>query len=155
MGWDITSWFVPLVFWIFVGAVVLVPIYLRSRERQTLYETVRVAFEKGQPVAPELVEAMWASAPAEAELPTAERDLRKAVILLAAGLGMCGLGWGLWYGLMNVDDLSAYTTGGWVGGVGAILALIGIVYLGFWLARRKPRVGDRAGEREALVDTRI
>jgi CubicO group peptidase (beta-lactamase class C family) len=87
-------------------------------------------------VSPDLVATMRARAGEAAYLPTAERDLRTAVILLAAGLGMGGLGVGLWYGLMNVDDLSAWTTGGWVGGAGAILALVGLVHLGFWLARR-------------------
>jgi hypothetical protein len=46
------------------------------------------------------------------------------------------LGYGLWYGLGSVDDISAYSSGGWVGGVGAVLALVGIVHIGFWLARR-------------------
>jgi len=135
MAWEMTSWIVPMSFWIFLGAIILVPLYLRSRDRRRFYDTVRIAYEKGLPVAPEMVAAMQAGA-AEAAIGPAERDLRTGVLLLAAGLGMAGLGYGLWYGLMNVDDLSAYTTGGWVGGVGAIVALIGLVHLGFWLARR-------------------
>ncbi|MHB8528983.1 MAG: DUF6249 domain-containing protein [Caulobacteraceae bacterium] len=140
MEWELTAWIVPTVFWIFVGAVILVPIWLRSRDRHRLYETLQVAYEKGQPVAPDLVMAMR-SAAAEAAIPPAERDLRKGVILLAAGLGMGVLGYGLWYGLNTIDDLSAWMTGGWIGGAGAILALIGIVYLGFWLVRRGAGAG--------------
>lgn len=137
MGWDITAWMVPLVFWVFVGSVILVPQYLKSRDRAKFYETIRVAYEKGQPLAPELVVAMKSATPADLGIPSAERDLRTGLVLLAAGLGMGGLGFGLWYGLMSVDELSAYSSGGWVGGIGAIVALVGLVYLGFWLARRK------------------
>ena len=132
MDWDMTAWLVPTIFWIFVGAVILVPVYLRSLDRQRFYDTVRAAYERGQPVSADLIEVMKWSAP----LPPAERDMRTGLILIAAGLGMGGLGYGLWYGLGGVDDISAYASGGWVGGVGAILALVGIVHLGFWLARR-------------------
>jgi len=132
MDWDVTSWLVPTIFWIFLGAVILVPVYLKSLDRQRFYDTIKVAYERGQPVAADLIEAMKSSAP----LPPAERDLRMGVILLAAGLGMGGLGFGLWYGLGSVDDYSAFSSGASVGGIGAILGLVGIVYLGFWLARR-------------------
>lgn len=137
MAWDITGWMVPLTFWVFVGAVILVPQYLRSRDRQKLYDTIRVAYEKGQPLAPEVVAAMKSATPPYAGIPSAERDLRMGIILLAAGFGMCGLGYGLWYGLTTVDEMAAWSSGGWVGGIGAIVGLIGLIYLGFWLARRK------------------
>jgi hypothetical protein len=136
---DVSSWLVPLIFFVFLGAVILVPVYLRSQDRQKFYEAIRVAYERGQPVAPDLVAAMGANAPPDAGIPPVERDLRTGVILLATGLGMGILGFGLWYGLMGVDDLSAYSSGGWTAGIGAIVALVGIVHLGFWLARRGVR----------------
>jgi len=134
MDWDVSSWLVPLIFFTFIGAVILVPVYLRSQDRQKFYEAIRVAYEKGQPVAPDLIAAMGANAPSDASIPPVERDLRTGVIL-----GLCGLGYGLWYGLMSVDETSAYSSGGWTAGVGAILALVGLVHLGFWLARRGRR----------------
>jgi hypothetical protein len=135
--WDITSWFVPLVFWVFVGSVILVPVYLKSRDRQKMYDTLRIAYEKGQPVPPELISALQTNnAPAGVTLSTPERDLRRALVLIAVGLGLCGLGYGLWYGLMSVSDIAADITGGCVAGAGAIPGLIGVAYLLLWLSRR-------------------
>jgi hypothetical protein len=67
---------------------------------------------------------------------TPERDLRLGVILIAVGLGFCGLGYGLWYGLMTVSDTAAYITGGCVAGAGAVPGLIGVAYLVLWATRR-------------------
>jgi len=144
MGWESTAWIVPTGFWILVGTIILAPIWFRSRDRRKLYETVKVAYEKGHPVAPELIAAMRSGA-ADAAIPPVERDLRTGALLLAAGLGVVGLGCGLWYGLGSVDDVSAYTTGLWVTGVGAMVCLIGLVHLGFWLARRGSRPGSILG----------
>ena len=65
-----------------------------------------------------------------------ERDLRRAVVLIAIGLGLCCLGYGLFFGLSSVDDTAAYITGGSVAGAGAIPGLIGVAYLILWLGRR-------------------
>ncbi len=132
----LTGMVLGIAFWATIAAIVLVPRYLRSRDRARMHETLRIAYEKGQPVAPDLVTAMAAGASAYAELPTAERDLRRGVILIAAAVGMGALGYGLWYGLTGVDDISAFASGGWVAGVGAIVGLIGVVHLVFWLVRR-------------------
>ncbi|HEV2364911.1 MAG TPA: DUF6249 domain-containing protein [Caulobacteraceae bacterium] len=130
------AWIVPLAFWAFLGAIIIAPMWLRSRERERFYDTVRAAFQSGAPAPPEWVEQLKAHVPADAGIPAPERDMRRGVVLLAAGLGMVGLGAGLWFGLMPLDDYSAWESGGWVGGVGFIVALLGLVYLAFWLARR-------------------
>jgi hypothetical protein len=127
---------VTLIFWTFVGAVILVPMYLKSRDKQRMYETLRLAYEKGQPVPPELIAALQTNAPAGSMVSTAERDLRRAMVLLAVGLGLCGLGYGLWYGLMSVSDTAAYITGGSIAGAGAIPGLIGVAYLILWITKR-------------------
>ncbi|MHB8529254.1 MAG: DUF6249 domain-containing protein [Caulobacteraceae bacterium] len=132
----VTGWLVPLIFWTFVGAVILVPMYFKSRDRQKMYDTIRIAYEKGQPIPPELVAAMQANVTPSAVIPTAERDLRRATVLIAVGLGLCGLGYGLWYGLMSVSDTAAYITGGAVAGAGAIPGLIGLAYLILWISKR-------------------
>ncbi len=125
-----------IVFWAFVAAIILVPLYMRHRERQQMHETLRIAYEKGQPVPPELIEALQTKTPVRS-MSTPDRDLRIAVILIAVGLGFAGLGYGVWYGLMTVDDTAAYISGGSTAGVGAIPGLIGLGYLVLWLARRK------------------
>ena len=124
------------IFWAFIAGVILVPIYLRHKDRERMHETLRLAYEKGQPVPPELIEALQSKTPVRS-MSTPDRDLRLAVILIAIGLGFAGLGYGVWYGLMSVDDTAAYISGGSTAGVGAIPGLIGLGYLVLWLARRK------------------
>ncbi|HEV2365973.1 MAG TPA: DUF6249 domain-containing protein [Caulobacteraceae bacterium] len=125
----------PVAFFLFLAAIIIAPSYFRSRDRARLQETLRTAYEKGQPVPPELITALQTPAAATA-VPTAERDLRRAVVLIAVGLGLVGLGYGLWYGLMTVSDVAAYITGGVVAGTGAIPGLIGLAYLILWLTKR-------------------
>jgi hypothetical protein len=123
-------------FWTFLAAVILVPIYLRHRDRSQMQETLRTALEKGQTLPTELVTALQNSVSART-IPTREGDLRRAIVLIAIGLGLCGLGYGLWYGLMTVDDTAAYVTGGSTAGVGAIPGLIGVAYLILWAIKSK------------------
>ena len=132
-----TGMVLGVVFWTFVASVVLVPIYLRHRERQQMHETLRIAFEKGLPVPPELVTALQSNiAPRRPSTP--ESDLRRAVVLIAVGLGFAGLGYGLWYGLMSVSQEAAYISGGCTAGFGAIPGLVGVAHLVLWATRRGP-----------------
>jgi hypothetical protein len=131
----ITGFLMGTVFWAAVVAIILAPIYLRYQDRQRMHETLRIAFEKGQPVPPELITALQTNiAPRRPSTP--ESDLRRGIVLIAVGLGFCGLGYGLWYGLMSVNETAAYVTGGSTAGFGAIPGLIGVAYLVLWAARR-------------------
>jgi hypothetical protein len=112
-----------------------VPTYLRYQDRGRLHETLRIAFEKGQPVPPDLIKALQSGLPAPTAS-TPDRDLRKALVLIAVGLGLAGLGYGMWYGLMSVSQEGAYITGGAIAGAGAIPGLIGVAYLVLWATRR-------------------
>jgi|ERR1700761_4827118 hypothetical protein len=126
---------VPVAFFVAVAAVVIFPTYFRYLERGRMHETLRLAVERGQPIPPEFIAALQSNVTVRAP-PGPERDLRNGIILLAWGLGFCGLGYGLWYGLMSVNDISAYITGGSVAGIGAIPGLIGVAYLVLWGMRR-------------------
>lgn len=131
----LTGMVLGVVFWVFIGSIILVPVYLKYQDRQRMHETLRIAFEKGQPVPPELITALQSNiVPRRPTTP--ESDLRRAIILIAVGLGLCGLGYGLWYGLMSVNDIAAYVTGGSIAGAGAIPGLIGVAYLVLWAGRR-------------------
>ena len=131
----VTGLLMGLIFWSFVAAVILVPTYLRYLDRQRMHETLRIAFEKGQPVPPELITALQSNiAPRRPSTP--ESDLRKAVVLIAVGLGFAALGYGLWYGLMSVNEQAAYISGGCTAGFGAIPGLIGVAHLVLWATRR-------------------
>ena len=131
---DFTGMVVGVAFWAFLAAVVIVPRILKSRDRAKMDETLRIAYEKGQPVPPEMIAALQTNVQPRMETP--ERDLRRAIVLIAVGLGLCGLGYGMFYGLSSVNDIAAYTTGGSIAGAGAIPGLIGVAYLILWLTRR-------------------
>ncbi|MBV8685053.1 MAG: hypothetical protein JO111_19435 [Caulobacteraceae bacterium] len=131
---NFTGMVVGVTFWVAVVAVVVLPVYFKYLERGRMHETLRVAIERGQPIPPELISAIQS---ATARIPPGpDRDLRNGLILLAWGLGFVGLGYGLWYGLMSVNDIAAYVSGGCVAGFGAIPGLIGVAYLVLWALRR-------------------
>ena len=132
----LTGFVATVLFWVVLAGIILVPVYLRYQDRQRMHETLRIAFEKGQPVPPELITALQSNiAPRQPTTP--ESDLRKGIILVAVGLGLCGLGYGLWYGLMSVNDTAAYISGGSIAGAGAIPGLIGVAHLVLWATRRR------------------
>jgi hypothetical protein len=131
----LTGMVAGLAFWAFLTAIIIVPVVLRYRDRGRMHETLRVAYEKGQPVPPELIAAMQNSVATRAAS-TPERDLRRGILLVAIGLGFAGLGYGLWYGLMSVNEIAAYVSGGSTAGFGAIPGLIGVAYLILWATRR-------------------
>lgn len=131
---------VPIMGIFMIIAIVVGPIWIRSyfsaRDRKELHETLRVAYEKGTPVPPELIESLQnkvGSVPT-----TAEGDLRRAVVLIAVGLGLVGLGYGMGWGLTYASETAGGIVGGIIAGSGAIPGLIGIAYLMLWLFRRNP-----------------
>ncbi|MFI4933403.1 MAG: DUF6249 domain-containing protein [Caulobacterales bacterium] len=127
-----------LIFWAFVAAVILVPGYLRSRDRQRLHDTIRAAYEKGQPVPPEVIAALTRNSSND-DVPSsnADKDLRRGLVLLAVGLGMAGLGAGFYFGISMASDIGGAVVGGIIAGVGAIPGFIGLAFLLLWLVNRK------------------
>jgi len=136
-----------LIFWGFVLALIMGlaigPRYLRSRDRQRMYETIKLGYEKGQPVPPELIAALQreeverpAAAATAATATSVNGDLRRAVVLIAVGLGLAGLGAGLDFGISYASDIGGAVTGGIIAGVGAIPGFIGVAYLILWLLSR-------------------
>jgi hypothetical protein len=83
---------VPLSPFLLVGALVLVPAYLRSRERQKLQETLRMAIEKGQPLPTEIVEAMSTNVQTLRAPPSPSRDLRIGIIWMGVAIGLAAFG---------------------------------------------------------------
>jgi Domain of unknown function (DUF6249) len=134
------------IFFAFLAAIIITPQLLRYRERVRLHETLRIAFERGQPVPPELIEALQARRRSEpVDLPpyppldATRRDLRRGVIWLALGLGLVGVGGAFYGGLYNVGG--AEETLGTFAALGAIPAFIGLAYLGLWFfGRTRTRV---------------
>jgi len=117
---------IPLGFFALIAALVLVPGYLRSREKERMHETLRLAYEKGQPVPPEMIEALQLDRP---KAPQPDRDLRRGIILLcvAAAIGV----FSLIVGEFHDHDANGFAA------VAAFPGFIGLGYIAFWLASRR------------------
>ncbi|QTC92964.1 DUF6249 domain-containing protein [Brevundimonas goettingensis] len=81
-----------IVFTVFaaITAIILGPGYFKSRERRELQATVRAAIDKGQPLPPEVIEAMGREA--TKNVPSRTRDIRRGIIWLAVGIGIAAFG---------------------------------------------------------------
>lgn len=110
---------IPLAPFLMVVAIVVIPSWLKSRERREMQATLRAAIEKGQTLPPEVIEAISkdnAKPPA-----TAARDLRTGVILLAVAVGIAIFG----YAVNTVDVRSFYP----IAGIAAIPGMIGLAFI--------------------------
>jgi hypothetical protein len=103
----------------FTAIIVAVVAYARHRSNQLRHETIRLAIEKGQPLPPDLLDAPSVRDSYDARgRNTPERDLRRGLVLLALGIGLC-----LYLGVGN------FTGSGHHWAVGFIPGLIGAAYL--------------------------
>jgi hypothetical protein len=117
---------VPIAFFAMIAAIVVGPSYLRSREREKLQETLRIAIEKGQPIPPEVIESMTQGARLP---PSPARDLRRAIIWLGVAGGLAAMGWVI--GFSEPDATYPML------GVAAFPAFIGLAFLVIALVTRK------------------
>jgi len=128
MGPDII---VPIGAFAMVVAIVCLPFYFKSRERREMQRTLRVAIEKGQPIPPEVIEAMSRSVKTP---PTRLRDLRAGVIWLAIGIGIAGA---TYFGdfIHGDGDFEGF-------GIACIPVVIGVAFivLSFFNPNKEPRV---------------
>lgn len=83
---------IPLSFFAMIAALVIVPRYFRSQERQKMAETLRVAMEKGQPLPTEVIDAMSSNVRSPGMPPSPQRDLRTGIIWMGVGVGFAALG---------------------------------------------------------------
>lgn len=77
---------IPISMFAMIAAIVIVPTWFKSKERQEMQATLRASLDKGQPLPPEVIDALTRQTvkpPA-----SAARDLRTGVILLALSLGI-------------------------------------------------------------------
>jgi uncharacterized protein DUF6249 len=112
---------VPIAFFGMIAALVLVPRYFKSKEREALQATVRAAIERGQSLSPDAVDAITRDMQHVKPVPSAVRDLRAAVIWLAVaiGIGICGY-------MIAWDEGDAFVP---VLGFATIPGLVGLAYL--------------------------
>jgi hypothetical protein len=75
-----------------IASLFLVPQYLRSQERQKLQDTLRAAIERGQPLPPDVVQAMTSDVKPLRSLPSPSRDLRTGIVWLGVAIGLAVMG---------------------------------------------------------------
>ena len=124
------SIFVPIAFFAMIAVIVLGPRWLRDKERVRMHETLRMAYEKGQPVPPELIEALQGNGDPVTTpmvIDRSQRDLRIGVVWLAVGLGLVAVGGAFYAGLYNVGG--AAETFGSFAAIGAIPIFVGIAFM--------------------------
>ncbi len=113
---------IPVVLFLSIAFVSGLVVYFKFRFRREFQETVRVAFDKGQDLSPELLEHLGG------EPRTGNGDLRKGFIYIALGVGL-----GLFGFILGEDDAVRPLLA-----IGALPFLIGIAYLTLW------RIGSNA-----------
>ena len=122
---EILGILVPISFFAMIAAIVIVPRYLKSLERQKLQETLRAAVERGQPIPPEVVDAMTV----ERKQPGApERDLRRGIVWLGVGAGLATFGLVLGY----AEPDATYP----LLGIAAFPSFIGLAFLAIYFLTR-------------------
>ena len=109
---------VPIIMFLVIGAICIVPVYLKSRERIEMQSTLRAAIDKGQPVPPEVIEALTRNVKVA---PTSLSDMRTGVIWLAVGIGI-----GLLSYFSDFDDHDVHSAGL---GIACIPAMIGLAFI--------------------------
>lgn len=120
MSGHISGVWVPIVFWIVMGLIVIIPRFFQNRERLEVQNTVRAAIEKGQPMPPELIEAIARDArPA----PSPQRDIRAGVIWVGVAVGLLGIG----AGLTRIEE--AHDAWPILWGVAAFPGFIGVAFV--------------------------
>lgn len=82
MGADI---FIPFTFFAFLAAVILIPIWLKERTRQSAHQLIAQAIEKGQPLDPAVMRSLTEGQRQQQDRP--RRTLGSGVVLLALAGG--------------------------------------------------------------------
>ena len=124
---------IPISFFAMIAAIVVLPRYFRSRSKEQLLQTLQTAYEKGQPVPPDLIESLSAE-PRLASRSPAERaynDVRSGIVSVAVALGLVVLGWGFSY----EEDEAFYV----FAGIAAIPGFIGLALIALGLLGRGRR----------------
>lgn len=114
---------IPITMFGMIAALVIAPLWLKSRERRDMQVTLRSAIEKGQPLPPELIEAL--SKEAVKAPPTATRDLRLGVVLLAVSIGIVLFGNAIRF-IGDMEEAKAVFP---IMGIAAIPGMVGLAFI--------------------------
>ena len=132
---------VPVAFLLFLGVIIVAPKWLRSRERQKLMETLKLAYERGQAVPPELIESVLNQGDGEqsgqavdpasraARKLAPNRDLRRGAVLVAVALAILAVAVAL-----GVDGDNGALP---LAGVAAFPGFLGLTFIALWRVERR------------------
>lgn len=119
---------IPIFICLMIAAIVIVPRYFQSQERQKMAETLKAAIEKGQPLPTEVVDAISSGAKVP---PSPQRDLRTGIVWLGVGVGLAAMGWAL-----NFEDPDATWP---MIGISAFPIFIGLAFVAMYFLNRGRR----------------
>lgn len=119
---------IPIFGCIMIAAIVIVPRYFQSMERQKMAETLKAAIEKGQPLPTEVVDAISSGVKTP---PSPQRDLRTGIIWLGVGVGLAGMGFAL-----SFEDADATFP---LIGIACFPAFIGLAFIAMYFLNRDRR----------------
>jgi hypothetical protein len=109
---------IPIAVFAMIPAIVIVPNWLKARERSEMQATLRTAIDKGQPMPPEVIDALTKTVKLP---PNSISDLRTGIIWVGVGLGLGAFGY-----ITSYEWDEAFHV---MGGIGAIPAIIGLTYV--------------------------
>jgi hypothetical protein len=89
---------VPISFFAMLAAIFVLPNYFKSRERIALQDTLRAAYQNGQPVPQDVIDAITKGGVKEITIHSPVRDIRGGIIWLAIGIGFGCFAWAMSYG---------------------------------------------------------
>ncbi|MFC3070220.1 DUF6249 domain-containing protein [Phenylobacterium soli] len=119
---------VPIFFFAMIAAIVIVPRYFKSLERQKMADTLKAAIEKGQPLPTEVMDAISSGVKAP---PSPQRDLRTGIVWLGVGIGLAGMGLAL--GFEEPDATFPLI------GIACFPAFIGLAFIAMFFLNRGRR----------------
>ncbi len=120
---------IPFGFMAMIAAIVIVPRYFRSMERQKMAETLRAAIEKGQPMPTEVIDAMSSNVRTPAAPPSPSRDLRTGLVWMGVAVGLAAMGLALSF--EEPDALYPMV------GIAAFPGFIGVAFIIMWAIARE------------------
>ena len=125
---------VPISVFAMVAAIVIAPILIRSRERQTAIDAIKRLAEQGTTPPPELMAIIK-----QTERPGyPDRDLKFGLIALAISAAMITMALVRFF--LSTDPMPHIRAG--LVGAAAFPGFIGLVLIGFWAFSRRERLDD-------------
>ena len=111
--------FVPFIFFAFLAAVILVPVWLKERTKRSAHALISQALEKGQTLDPTLMRQLTEGG-VKPQQDRARRTLGSGVVLLALAFGFV-------IGAFAVEDFTGAVEGGMMVPA-AILGALGVAF---------------------------